>query len=313
MNVFDEKAKLAQRARAATAPTEIRAATDYLREEFGWRLFDRVCDIKRRFPLAVEFGCGRGHTGKHLAADMVDQLHQCDNCALILDQCEAPSDVATHRTLLKENDVFPFADNSVDLVMSNLSLHWINDLPSTFKGIARGLKPDGCFIGSIFCKDTLFELRCSLQMAELERDGGLSPHVSPLVDNLDIGSLLTGAGFTLLTVDVDELVVGYPSMFELLTDLRAMGENNCAWNRPLRLKRETLLSAAAIYSAMYGNEDGSVPATFQVLNFIGWKPDPSQPKPVARGSQQFSLKDLDKLDEFAQQKGLLSPDDVKPE
>jgi len=27
---------------------------------------------------------------------------------------------------------------------------------------------------------------------------------------------------------------------------------------------------------MYGNEDGTVPATFQILYFIAWKPDISQ-------------------------------------
>ena len=27
---------------------------------------------------------------------------------------------------------------------------------------------------------------------------------------------------------------------------------------------------------MYGNEDGSIPATFEILNFIGWKPHASQ-------------------------------------
>lgn len=71
-------------------------------------------------------------------------------------------------------------------------------------------------------------------------------------------------------------------------------------------------------SEMYANEDGTIPATFQVLYFIGkktllasrcfrehspwnsvsrtgWKPDPSQPKPIKRGSGQVSLKDLDNL------------------
>ncbi|KAJ2056071.1 NADH dehydrogenase [ubiquinone] 1 alpha subcomplex assembly factor 5, partial [Coemansia sp. S155-1] len=43
---------------------------------------------------------------------------------------------------------------------------------------------------------------------------------------------------------------------------------------------------------LYGNEDGSIPATFQVIYMIGWKPDPSQPKPLARGSGQVSLGEM---------------------
>ena len=68
-------------------------------------------------------------------------------------------------------------------------------------------------------------------------------------------------------------------MFELLHDLRGMGETNCAWSRPLLIKRSTLQAAAANYQHLYGiNEDGgtSVPATFQLLYFIGWKPHESQ-------------------------------------
>ena len=88
--------------------------------------------------------------------------------------------------------------------------------------------------------------------------------------------------------DVDEIVVHYPSMFELLCDLRGMGETNCAWTRPLLLKRSVMYAAAAIYHEMYGVEQGEelqggggggervVPATFQLLYFIGWKPHQSQ-------------------------------------
>ena len=58
-----------------------------------------------------------------------------------------------------------------------------------------------------------------------------------------------------------------------------MGESNCAWSRPLFLRREALTAAAAIYKNMYGSAD-SVPATFQLLYFIGWKPHPLQVRPM---------------------------------
>lgn len=59
-----------------------------------------------------------------------------------------------------------------------------------------------------------------MQLAELERHGGISPHISPFVEIRDIGSLLTRANFTMLTIDTDEMVIGYPSMFELMWDLK---------------------------------------------------------------------------------------------
>lgn len=91
-----------------------------------------------------------------------------------------------------------------------------------------------------------------------------------------------------------------------------MGENNAAIRRCLHLNRDTMLAAAAIYENMYG-EDGKIRATFQLINFISWKPDPSQPKPIRRGSAEFSLKDIDKFNEIIKKKGHidLKEDDKK--
>lgn len=105
----------------------------------------------------------------------------------------------------------------------------------------------------------------------------------------------------MLTIDTDEIVVGYPSMFELMWDLKGMGENNAAFNRPLNLNRDTMMAAAAIYNDLYSKtsnnngDDSSVSATFQIIYFVGWKPSPNQPKPLERGSATTSFKDLDKV------------------
>ncbi|XP_054987083.1 arginine-hydroxylase NDUFAF5, mitochondrial isoform X2 [Sorex araneus] len=176
-----------------------------------------------------------------------------------------------------------------------LCLHWVNDLPRAFQQIHYVLKPDGVFIGAMFGGDTLYELRCSLQLAETEREGGFSPHVSPFTAVSDLGHLLARAGFNTLTVDTDEIQVNYPGMFELMEDLQGMGESNCAWNRKALLHRDTMLAAAAVYKEMYRNEDGSVPATYQIYYMIGWKYHDSQAKPAERGSATVSFGELGKL------------------
>ncbi|KAI0237178.1 Arginine-hydroxylase NDUFAF5, mitochondrial [Lamellibrachia satsuma] len=181
----------------------------------------------------------------------------------------------------------------------NQGLHWVNDLPGVFKQIFGALREDGCFLGAIFGGDTLFELRVALQLAEMEREGGFSPHISPFTTPQDLGNLLQRTGFNMLTIDTDEIVVNYPTMFELMADLKGMGESSCTWSRKPMLHRDTMLAAAAIYEEMYAHKDKEgVPATFQILSFIGWKPDPSQAKPAQRGSGQVSMKDIGKLDEL---------------
>ncbi|KAI7690148.1 hypothetical protein SSS_09048 [Sarcoptes scabiei] len=205
----------------------------------------------------------------------------------------------------EENFLMP--ENSIDLIVSSLDLHWINDLPKLFTQVNYSLKEDGVFIGSMFGGQTLYELRCSLQLAETEREGGFGLHVSPLITPQDIGSLLNRTNFTLLTIDTDEIIVHYPSIFELMYDLKGMAENNCTYRAKKHLHRDSLLAAASIYQHLYSNysneknnnsQMNGIPATFQIFYFIGWKPHPSQPKPAKRGSASISIKEIPNLEKL---------------
>ncbi|XP_017494065.1 PREDICTED: NADH dehydrogenase [ubiquinone] 1 alpha subcomplex assembly factor 5-like [Rhagoletis zephyria] len=206
---------------------------------------------------------------------------------------EDRDDVNIEKMLIDDEENFSRPPGSVDMVISSLNLHWINDLPKLFGNIISCLKEDGVFIGAMFGGQTLFELRCSLQMAEMDREGGFGAHVSPFVTPQDIGGLLNRAGFTMLTIDADEIVivVHYPSIFELMYDLKGMAENNALIRARKHINRDSLLAAAAIYNGIYGKTK-AVPATFQIFYFIGWKPHPSQPQPLKPGSATFSLKDI---------------------
>ncbi|KAI8533648.1 hypothetical protein RHMOL_Rhmol10G0025800 [Rhododendron molle] len=110
----------------------------------------------------------------------------------------------------------------------------------------------------------------------------------------DAGNLLTRAGFSLPGVDVDEYTVRYNSALELIEHLRAMGETNALLQRNIMLKRETALATAAIYESMFASEDGTIPATFQVIYMTGWKEHHSQQKAKRRGSATISFNDIQK-------------------
>ncbi|VEN34385.1 unnamed protein product [Callosobruchus maculatus] len=95
-----------------------------------------------------------------------------------------------------------------------------------------------------------------------------------------------------------------------------MAESNAALNRSLHLHRDTQFAAGAIYQQMYGCTDSetgkvSIPATFQIINMLGWKPHPKQPKPIERGTGEVSLKDLYKLDQIIKEVKKVKIDDDK--
>ena len=175
--------------------------------------------------------------------------------------------------------------------MSVMSLGWANDLPGCMIQAKHVLKPDGLFLCAMLGGNTLKELRSAFVVAEQERDGGVSPHVAPMVNVRDAGDLLGRAGFTLPTVDTDEVVVMYDDAFSLMDHLRCMGaSSNLMGGRPY-VPRETMIATAAIYEEMFGTEHG-IPATFEIIHMTAWAPHDSQPKALERGSANVSMADL---------------------
>jgi NADH dehydrogenase [ubiquinone] 1 alpha subcomplex assembly factor 5 len=160
------------------------------------------------------------------------------------------------------------------------------------------LKPDGVFLGSMFGGNTLHELRASLAIAEQEREGGVSAHVSPMLPISDACGLLSGAGLKLVTVDTMKIEIEFDHAFALMKHLWWMGESNSSTSRRTFVSRETMIAAASIYSHLFGHEaeDGTrvIPATFEVIFMIGWAPHESQKAPLLPGQGQISLTKLGK-------------------
>ncbi|XP_011010502.1 PREDICTED: putative methyltransferase At1g22800 isoform X2 [Populus euphratica] len=270
------------------------------------KVFDRELkrkqDCKKTFPTALCLGGsseavrrllrGRGSIEKLIMMDTSnDMVKLCKDAEAA--QQDSNQNIETS-FVVGDEEFLPIKESSVDLVISSLGLHWTNDLPGAMIQCKLALKPDGLFLAAILGGETLKELRIACTVAQMEREGGISPRISPLAQVRDAGNLLTRAGFTLPGVDVDEYVVRYGNALELIEHLRAMGETNALLQRNNLLKRETALATAAIYDSMFAAEDGTIPATFQVIFMTGWREHPSQPKAKRRGSATISFDDVQK-------------------
>ena len=290
--VFDRAAVRAHRDRAARLPAE----HDFLVHEAAERLLDRLDDVKRQFPRGLDLGCRSGFLGDALSGrgGVESILHADISWEMVrtLGTIPRSQDTPPVICVVADEEFLPFASASFDVILSNLSLHWTNDLPGALAQLNRALKPDGLFLATLFGGDTLWELRDSLLQAEAEVDGGASPRVSPFVDVRDAGDLLNRARFTLSVADVDSVTVSYPDIFRLMTDLRGMGETNSTHARRRTFtRREVLLRAGALYQELHGDQDGRLPATFQIITLTGWAPDESQLKPLRPGSATTRLAD----------------------
>jgi NADH dehydrogenase [ubiquinone] 1 alpha subcomplex assembly factor 5 len=280
MLVFDRRVVRAHRDRAAARLAD----HDFLFREAADRLADRLLDFKRTFPIALDLGCHNGILGQILRGrGGIETLIQAD-------LSPAMAGRVMGLRLAADEEALPFAAESFDLVMSVLSLHWVNDLPGALLQIRRCLKSDGLFLACLLGGGTLVELRDALLHADAELEQGASPRVSPFADLRDAGALLQRAGFALPVVDGERIGVTYPHALALMRDLRGMGESNALHDRRKYLsRRETLARAAAIYAERHAERSGRIEASFQLLTLTGWRPHASQQQPLKPGSAQARL------------------------
>ncbi len=279
--IFDRALIRARRRRA----TAMEPAT-FLIDHVAGDLADRVALVLRRFELALDLG-----TPSEAVRAALARLGSVGTIVAAAPQ----SDIAARRAgplIVADEEALPFADGTLDLVVSALALQLVNDLPGTLVQIRRALKPDGLFLAALLGGETLNELRQSFAAAESEIEGGVSPRVAPFADLRDLGALLQRAGFALPVADADRLAVRYDSAFALMHDLRRMGATNALIDRrraPLR--RATLMRMAEIYAQRFADADGRVRATFEIVWLSGWAPHPGQQQPLKPGTAKARLAD----------------------
>ena len=265
------------------------SAAGFLKARVAEDLVERLEAVRRDFPLAADLGARDGAFARALAvseaAAKVGVLIETDLSLAMLDGRPGPRLVADEERL-------PFAEASLDLVVSSLALHWTNDFIGALIQIRRALKPDGLFLGALLGGATLTELRQALTAAELELLGGSGPRVSPFADAYDGAGLMQRAGFALPVADVDRVNVRYPDALRLMADLRAMGETSVLADGARRpLSRAVLGRACALYAERFAEPDGRIAATFEIITLTGWAPHPDQPQPLRPGTAKMRLAD----------------------
>ena len=278
--LFDRQLLRRRRERARALGPET-----FLLDQVAADLAERIGVVLRRFERVVDLGTPTDALRRALADK--------ENVGTILAaEADAPLLDADFPRVAADEEALPFADGMLDLVVSALSLQFVNDLPGALIQIRRALKPDGLFMAALIGGNSLAELREAFAMAESEVEGGVSPRVAPFGEVRELGALLQRAGFALPVVDSDRLTVRYASAFALMRDLRHMGATNVLTERRRTpLKRATLARMAEIYARRFADPDGRLRASFEIVWLSGWVPHESQQKPLRPGSASRRLAD----------------------
>ncbi len=277
--IFDRALVRARRRRfGATAPGFL---SEFAVQELG----ERLAAITRSFETVCALNAAPGLGAALRAAGADGRLIVMDSNPELLGRQEAA-------LLVADEELLPFAPNSLSCILSVLTLQLVNDLPGSLIQVRRALMADGLFLGVLLGGASLSELRQVFLQAEAELSSGVALRVAPFVEVRDLGGLLQRAGFALPVVDSDKITVRYDDFLSLLKDLRHLGWANPLVERPRSLlRRDVLLRAGELYHQNFSDPDGRIRASFELVWMTAWSPHESQPKPLRPGSAKTRLAD----------------------
>jgi len=259
------------------------APSDFLRREISARMHERLSLVRLAPKQVLDAGCGAGADLALLQKTYpAAQIVGLDGAEAMVRAASkpAPSTRSLNQMLSRllpskagvdivcgDFGNLPFGANSLDLLWSNLALHWHPQPDRVFAEWRRVLRVDGLLMFSSFGPDTFTELRAAF--AELD----LYTHALPFVDMHDFGDQLVEAGFSTPVMDMERITVTYDSAQALLADVRALGGD------PLDSRRRGLIGRAAwarMLAALDAKRrpDGKLGLTFEVIYGHAFRPAP---------------------------------------
>lgn len=261
--------KLARLAFERAAKTYDEAAV--LQREVNHHLLERLEYINHQPKMILDVGAGTGY-----ATHSLQKLYPAANI-VALDIAYPMLSVTRSRTkfmvrlkkkikfINAEAEKLPLADNSVDMVYSNLTVQWVNDLDLALSEFTRVLKPGGMLLFSTFGPDTLKELRDSWRVVDQYS------HVNPFIDMHDVGDAMMRTRLAEPVMDVENFTLTYSNVLSLMRELKAIGAHNVTSARPKGLMGKSHFKALEQQYERY-RQDGVLPVSYEVVYGHAWKP-----------------------------------------
>ncbi len=248
-------------------------ASAFLQKEVASRLLERLELMNVSPKNILDAGCGTGFCtrildkkfskaktiGVDLAPGMIQNANQQKGFFNKIDYQVA------------DIEQLPFADNTFELVFSNLAVQWLIEPKQVFLELNRVLKPGGLLIFSSLGPDTLMELKQSWQKVDQ------NIHVNDFLDMHIIGDQVYNARFDNTVMDRDVITLTYQTMLGLMKDLKAIGAHNMDTERQKGLSGKSTFEKLKNAYEVFRWEDGQLPATYEVVYGHAWKKT-GQPK-----------------------------------
>ncbi len=258
-----------------------------LEQEVATRLLDRL-EFHRLTPRRiVDLGCGTGLASAGLKKRFTKaQVIGLDSSRAMLVQLRRRSGVLRRlRAVCADMSALPLADQSSELLFSNLAMQWCPDPVALFAEFRRVLIPGGMLLFSSFGPASLKELRAAWAQADE------TAQTMEFVDILQVGDALMAAGFQEPVIDADRITVSYPDIDSLVRELEATGTSGFLQGRSSLAEAKDCLEKA--YEPF--RVEGRYPVTYEIIYGTAFGPPEGQPRKTPQGDVvTFSVDSLRK-------------------
>jgi len=267
-----QKIDRVQMRKAFDRAASIYDASAVLQKEVGMRLAERLDILKLKPKRILDLGTGTGDALPGLIKKYPDaEIYALDIAEGMLQQARKKLSwwqrfCGKVKFISAEAERLPLADNSIDMVISNLALQWCDDLPLVFKELQRILIPDGAVLFTTFGPDSLKELRAAWLQADSEI------HIHPFIDMHDIGDAMLNSSLAEPVMDMEIITVTYDDAWDIMRDLKNIGAHNVAIDRPRYLTGKQRIKKVIEHYETYRHE-GKLPVTYEIVYGHAWSVD----------------------------------------
>lgn len=233
----------------------------FIQREVGQRLMERL-DIFAANPTTIlDLGMGTGIITEQLTKKYKEASIVGIDIAYHMVKEAKTQMPATENTffICSEAATLPFLDNSFDMIISNMVLHWCPDLYAVFMELHRVLRPDGILMFSTLGPDTLKELRASFAKADNYS------HVNSFFDMHIIGDDMLAAHLKDPVMDIEYVTVTYKTVQDIMRDLKQLGAHNVIQNRCKGLTGKNRFKQMIQHYETYRTEKSVLPVTYEVV------------------------------------------------
>jgi len=154
----------------------------------------------------------------------------------------------------------PLADESVDLIYSNLVIQWFNPLNVAINEMLRVLKPGGLIIFTTLIDGTLHELKSSWKQVDNDQ------HVIDFKTVDEMNALFNTGKSKLLEQKCQDIILEYQNVIHLARELKGLGANHLPNKKNRGLSGKDKWFKMTEYYQDFLEPSGIYPATYRLFS-----------------------------------------------